>query len=120
MTEIEYVDYRPICERRGEEKDREDNPLLPDDASYTPLLERMDAPDEFQRISETDSRERLGWVLSCQQGEKTMGGLITDEGLRLESLPERTGRRREKTKQWNSSGRIAPNRWRHKGHTVDL
>ena len=49
MTEIEYVDYKPICERRGEEKDREDNPLLPDDASYTPLLERMDAPDDFQR-----------------------------------------------------------------------
>ncbi len=49
MTEIEYVDYRPICERRGEEKDREDNPLLPDDASYTPLLERMDAPVDFQR-----------------------------------------------------------------------
>ena len=49
MTEIEYVDYRPICERRGVEKDREDNPLLPDDVSYTPLLERMDAPDEFQR-----------------------------------------------------------------------
>ena len=51
MTEQGYVDYKPICERRGEEKDREDNPLLPDDASYTPLLERMDAPDDFQRTT---------------------------------------------------------------------
>lgn len=47
MTEPGYVDYKPICERRGEEKDND--PLLPDDASYTPLLERMDAPDDFQR-----------------------------------------------------------------------
>ena len=45
MYQTSFVDYKPICERRGEEKDREDNPLLPDDASYTPLLERMDSRD---------------------------------------------------------------------------
>ena len=42
-----YIDNKPICERRGEES--EIDSLLPDDSSYTPLLERMDAPDDFQR-----------------------------------------------------------------------
>ena len=48
MIEINENRYTLPCERRGQPYSEKD-PLLPDEASYTPLLERMDMEDDNER-----------------------------------------------------------------------
>ncbi len=62
-------------------------------------------------VKQPDGEEITEWVLACQANERKQEiGIINDEGLRVEPVPEV----KVKTFKFEPSGLINPNEWRNK------
>ena len=62
-------------------------------------------------VKQTEPKELVRHVLACQANERKQEvGIINDEGLRVEPVPEV----RLKVIHWEPSGLINPNEWRNK------
>ena len=62
-------------------------------------------------VKQTDIKELVRRVLACQEHErKEEVGIINDEGLRVEPVPDA----KVKKIRWTPSGLYNPNAWRNK------
>lgn len=62
-------------------------------------------------VKESDAETIVEWVLACQAHERKVEiGIINDEGLRVEPVPEV----KIKKIKWEPSGLKNPNEWRLK------
>ena len=62
-------------------------------------------------VKQSDAKRIVEWVLACQANERKVEvGIINDEGLRVEPVPEVY----VKKIKWEPSGLYNPNEWRNK------